>query len=370
MRVTTQTAVGTLLTNLDRSYRRITRYQAELSSGTRLNKISDDPAAVERSLALRSELRNVEQFQKNIDDGTGWLQLSEVTLSELESVFVQARGLAVQGARSTYNGAQRNAIADQIDQSLEHVLTLSGARYRGRYIFSGTRTSQVPFTARRDADGNILAVTSNGDISGSIDREIADGIVMRVNVPGNEVFGDPARIVVPLGKLPDDMDPDDAADLDTLFGDDHQLTLDELQARLDDAVPGSPALSSGARAYLIQLRDRYAQHQTNPFDALIGLRDALRTGEAERVRGALDHLEVVQDRISSVRGEVGARVNRMQTTRNVLDRVSDEMTRILSDDEDVDLSTAVVNLRQEQDVYQAALSSGTGLIPQTLMDFI
>ena len=57
-------------------------------------------------------------------------------------------------------------------------------------------------------------------------------------------------------------------------------------------------------------------------------------------------------------------------TQNVLDRVSVEMTSVLSQDEDVDLSTAIVNLTQEQDVFQAALASGNTVIPQSLMDFI
>jgi len=89
MRVTTGMAVGTLRTNLNRSYERIVRFQNELSSGTRINKLSDDPAGVERSLALRSELRNIEQFQNNIDDGMGWLELSEATLNELGTLFVR-----------------------------------------------------------------------------------------------------------------------------------------------------------------------------------------------------------------------------------------------------------------------------------------
>ena len=71
-----------------------------------------------------------------------------------------------------------------------------------------------------------------------------------------------------------------------------------------------------------------------------------------------------------MRGQIGARVNRMQTTLNVLDRVSVEMTSVLSQDEDVDLSATIVNLTQEQDVFQAALASGNTIIPQSLMDFI
>ena len=93
MRVTTRTAVDALIQNLDRSFSRISRFQKELSSGSRLNTLSDDPAAVERTLSLRGELRNIEQFQKNIDDGSGWLELSEAALNELEGLFVEARGL-------------------------------------------------------------------------------------------------------------------------------------------------------------------------------------------------------------------------------------------------------------------------------------
>ena len=60
----------------------------------------------------------------------------------------------------------------------------------------------------------------------------------------------------------------------------------------------------------------------------------------------------------------------MEMTYNLLDRVAVEMTSILSEDEDVDLASTIVNLRQEEDVFQAALASGNMVIPQSLMDFI
>ena len=300
MRVTTKTAVNTLLNNLDRSYGRIARFQNELASGTRLNTLSDDPAAVGRSLSLRAEIRNIEQFQKNINDGKGWLELSEATLNELEALFVEARGLAVQGATSTYNSSQRNAIADQVDQFLEHVLSLSEARYRGRYIFSGTQTEAPPYVSERDQNGTIVAVGPRGDTTGTIEREIADGVYTRVNISGQEIFEGPVKA----------------------------------------------------------------------FAVLIKLRNALQANDPEAVRGTQSELAGMRESISTTRGLVGARVNRMQITQNVLDRVSVEMTAILSEDEDVDLAATIVNLRQEEDVFQAALASGNMIIPQTLMDFI
>lgn len=299
MRITTRMAVGTLVNNLDRSYERIVRFQNELSSGTRLNSLSDDPAGIERSLAMRSELRNAEQFKKNISDGIGWLELSEATLSEMEALFVQVRGLAIQGSTSTFNAEQRNAIAGQVDQLLEHVQGLSEARYRGRYIFAGTQTADVPYVPDR-ANGVIIDVKPRGRTDGSIEREISDGIVMQVNVPGNELF----------------------------------------------------------------------EGDGNAFTTLIELRDALRDNAVERVGDSLTGLAEMRERISSVRGLIGARVNRMEITQNVLDRMSVEMTTILSEDEDVDLASTIVNLQQEQDVFQAALASGSVVVPQSLMDFI
>lgn len=369
MRVTTRMAVGTLVSNLNRSYERITNFQNQLSSGTRLNKLSDDPAAVERSLALRSELRNVEQFQKNIGDGVGWLELSEATLNELETLFVEARGLAVQGSTSTYNSSQRGAIADQVDQFLEHALSLSEARYRGRYIFSGTQTSSVPYSAQRDDNGNILSITPRADASGSIEREVGDGIVMQVNIPGREIFEDPSSISIRIDSLAEGLGPEDTVRLNEFFGETQRLTPESVQAVLDDTAI-DPPLSEDLRRVLENGLGDYSARQTNPFSVLVELRDALRDNNAEGVRGTLSKLANVRENISSVRGLVGARVNRMQTTQNVLDRISVEMTSVLSKDEDVDLSSTIVNLTQEQDVFQAALASGNTVIPQSLMDFI
>ena len=369
MRVTTRMAVGTLVGNLDRSYERITRFQAQLSSGTRLNSLSDDPAAVERSLALRSELRNIEQFQKNLSDGAGWLELSEATLGELETMFVEVRGLAVQGATSTYNASQRNAIADQVDQFLEHGLSLSETRFRGRYIFSGTQTGDVPYLPQRDAGGQIMDVVARGDSSGSIEREVSDGIVMQVNIPGRDIFENPLDIRLSIDALAQQVGDVGQDRITELFGESGQISAADVRGVLGDSNL-DPPLTSDIRRVLESSVEQLEARETNPFSALIELRDALRANDGESVRDTLDKLSNVREHISSVRGLVGARVNRMQTTQNVLERVSVEMTSVLSQDEDVDLSATIVNLTQEQDVFQAALASGNTVIPQSLMDFI
>lgn len=370
MRVTTQMAASNLVSNLNRSYQRVVRFQNELASGSRLNRLSDDPAAVQRSLALRSELRHIEQFDRNIQDGIGWLGLAEKALSDLETLFMEARGLAIQGASSTYNAAQRQAMANQIDQSLEHALALSESRHLGNYIFSGTRTSAPPYVARRGADGSVIGVEANGDIQGVINREISAGIVVPVNVPGSEVFSSPPDVTIPLGVVPDHLNPTDVDKLRELFGDDARITLDELTDFLQSTAPDADEKSPELEAHLREMRDRYATRQTNPFTALIELRDALRQDDTDAVRGTLGTLASMRDRFSTIRGSVGSRVQRLESTRGMLERVAGEMKSILADTEAVDIAATVVNLSQEQDILQAALASSNALMSRTLMDYI
>ena len=201
---------------------------------------------------------------------------------------------------------------------------------------------------------------------------------MQVNVPGNEIFENPRHIRLPLDRLAADLTVDDQArfeqitdtrsQLEAVVDQNRGVDIDALNAALDGEQ--DPPLSIELRDALMQTRKAFEDQQTNPFGVLLELSDALRENKIDDVRGTLGKLTSVSERISSVRGLIGARVNRMEITQNVLDRVAVEMTSILSEDEDVDLSSTIVNLRQEQDVFQAALASGSSIIPQSLMDFI
>ena len=138
---------------------------------------------------------------------------------------------------------------------------------------------------------------------------------------------------------------------------------------LNDDTAESP-LSDAVRNRLEQGIEDLQKTLTNPFSALLDLRDALRDDNISGVRDTFTKLSTVRENLSNTRGLLGARVNRMQTTQHVLDRVAVEMTSVLTEDEGVDLSATIVNLTQEQDVFQAALASGGTIIPQSLMDFI
>ena len=73
-----------------------------------------------------------------------------------------------------------SAYAKEVDQLLEETLRLSNTRHRDVYIFSGTKSKTAAYTATRDADEKITAVSFDGN-SDSTKIDIAPSTSMNGN---------------------------------------------------------------------------------------------------------------------------------------------------------------------------------------------
>jgi flagellar hook-associated protein 3 FlgL len=105
------------------------------------------------------------------------------------------------------------------------------------------------------------------------------------------------------------------------------------------------------------------------FDDISALETALNSGS----NGIDSNLAVLDKHINNLvaeRTELGARYNRVEL---INDRVSEQevvATRILSDNEDVDIERVITDLMMQESVHRAALSVGSRIIQPTLMDFL
>src|SRR5215218_10826679 len=121
MRVTTLMSSRATLRDLNDGLSRLTRLQSQLSSGKQITRPSDDPYGASRALSLRGELGGLDQFQRNVEDGIGWLNTSDTALGQMSDVLARVRELLVQGGTDTAGPSSRAAIADEIDQLTESV---------------------------------------------------------------------------------------------------------------------------------------------------------------------------------------------------------------------------------------------------------
>lgn len=146
MRITSNMIMNTVTRNLALSQSRFLRLQTMASSGRRINRPSDDPIGIAKDLGFRSDLSEISQFRKNIDQAVSWLNFSDQALANINELISSGKELTVQFANDTYDQNARAAGATQIRDIFEQIITAAETQFEGNYIFSGTRTNISPLS--------------------------------------------------------------------------------------------------------------------------------------------------------------------------------------------------------------------------------
>jgi flagellar hook-associated protein 3 FlgL len=197
MRVTNRMMVDTVINNLQANVETLDRIQNQVSSGKRVSRPADDPAAAALGVRLRHEKATDDQWQRNIEQSRSWLDATDQAMSDVGNALSRIRELAVQAANDTYSPEDRAHIADEIEQLHDHLAAALNTTVQGdQYIFAGTKTSVAPFA--NDPATHVATYTGN---SAAIRREVGPGTYMQVNVTGDNftaMFGHVEALVAAL----------------------------------------------------------------------------------------------------------------------------------------------------------------------------
>jgi flagellar hook-associated protein 3 FlgL len=156
----------------------------EMSTGKRVNLPSEDPAAAAGLVQNHTRADVVDQYTQNGNTVLQLLQTADSTLSSVVSEVNQAISLGVQGANDTLSAGDREALAQQISGTLANVVSQANLSYGGTYVFAGTATTAVPFTASSSAPSG-YQYNGNSNVNSVA---IGDGFQIPVNVPGDQLF--------------------------------------------------------------------------------------------------------------------------------------------------------------------------------------
>ena len=176
----TQRSLGSLQQGLGR----LSTIQEQLATGRILNRPSDSPADTTSAMRIRASLADQQQYARNAQDGLGWLGQIDNTLSGMSDQLRRARDLALQGANSGAVGpAARDALATEVDQIREGLLSSANSSYLGRPVFGGITAGDSAY----DATGAYVG------LPGQVLRVVGDGVLVDVQMAGPQAFGpDPA----------------------------------------------------------------------------------------------------------------------------------------------------------------------------------
>ena len=143
MRVTQSMLSNNMLRNLSKSYTSMNKYMDQLTTGKKINRPSDDPVIAMKGMRYRTEVGNVEQFQRNITEMHTWMDTSDDTLDETTQILNRLRDITVQASNGTYDTEQRKAIAKEVDQLQLQLVEVANTKVNNKYIFNGTQTNGV-----------------------------------------------------------------------------------------------------------------------------------------------------------------------------------------------------------------------------------
>lgn len=417
-RVTNRMLNDTMMFNLMRHQSDMDRTQEALATGRNVRLPRDNPIAAANQMLYRTRLTEVDQYASNIDESRSRLDEVDSALQSALRIFQRLRVLAVQGAHGIYTAFERKeAAAAEINELLEELVAIANTRSAtGRPIFGGfqTGTEDIPdpfvaiyqtLTAGNQGDA-MTGVEYRGNI-GRVQREVATGEYIDVNVPGNWVFWATNQIVTSNRDASDYKSETnqkiriDGVEINISAGD----TLDDIIIKINNAGLSVRA-SKGIRENLVLetttphqiwledvesgtvLRDLglvNPQYQNPPnnfdptatvdgmsiFEMVIQLRDDLVRGDQEVVGGRdLGLIDMALDNILRHIASVGAKQNRTEELARRSEYERTNVMGLLASNEGIDYAETIMNFRWIESVHQYALSVGARTIRPTLMDFL
>jgi len=170
-----------LMTNLNINRETMTELQNAAANGKEVSKSSDDPVRFAKASRFRKTLSQYDQYSRNINDGSGWVDNNALVMNEFHALIVDARSIAIQGSDASQSEETRQVLSDRVDDMIEESVATLNSTYLGKSIFSGTDTQNMePF----EYDGSNITYTGN---EGKMNRRISEGLDVEINITGSDI---------------------------------------------------------------------------------------------------------------------------------------------------------------------------------------
>jgi len=145
MRVSSSQTTALLLKSLQNQYSEYNGIAEQLSTGSSINKPSDNAIGYARVSNLKSQQTELDQYIENIETASSQLSASETQYSSMTDVMGSIRDLVVQAANGTYNSEDLANIATEISGLMDTMVDLCNQTdASGNYLFSGSLSDTAP----------------------------------------------------------------------------------------------------------------------------------------------------------------------------------------------------------------------------------
>jgi flagellar hook-associated protein 3 FlgL len=374
----------------------ITRLQEQISTGSRINRASDDPSAAYRVLGLNSEKRLLENYIDNMQQASDTLEISYGIIDEIKSAVSNEKVHLTQIVSDTYSALGKEQLIEEVNDVLEQVFALANTRHTNQYLFGGDDTNSAPYVAER-SNGEITSVTYEGN-SDSRSVEVASGLETKVFFVGEDIFcldsrDDPVFFGDDTGAAAGtstssvrgyvwltvtyndtsgkyELSIDGGASTVAVEGDTSNLAVTDSQTGRVLYVDGSNITATGTN--VVSVPGTY-----DIFDTLISLRDTMRNESdfssdivGQLISDSISALSELEDLLVAKSTSAASKVGFLESLKNTLDNIKFGTEDETANLQQADVTQIALDISRSEILYQMSVSVASKLMSLSLLDFI
>jgi flagellar hook-associated protein 3 FlgL len=300
MRISSRGYADLIKNSLSRPSQRLGKLYVQVTSGKRLQGVSDDPVAATRVVRAHNALTELDSRRFVISDAKRLLGGADGALGDVGEVLSSCYDLALRAMNASLSDAERLALAQEVRSHSASLVDAGNLTVQNAYVFSGTRTETMPF-----ADGTAvgLPVAYEGNHQQLV-YQTSPSQTVSVGFTGAQVFNYP------------------------------------------DAAGARPVSGTDA----------------DVFSLLQDLADSIESDELGRVEVLAPQVKACHEHVVSLRGQTGVMVQRCDAALQNCDSAETRLRELLSDDEDLDMTAAIVALSNEETAYKAVMGMTSRLL--------
>ena len=357
--------------------------EQQMTSGKRVNRASDDPAAAARAeRALASERRSIAS-QRSVDASSNAMALTEGALGDVTELLQSAREALLAAGNASYSDAERSVKADELAGLRQQLFAVANRNDgAGNYLFGGQGANQQPFV---DAAGGVQFHGSSGAAQAASGEPLPltmDGEPTWMQArTGNGVFE--TRAVTSNGSAW--IDPGSVTNPSQITGSSYRIQFAVVSGAttysvLKDGLPTTQTNLAFTPGQAVQIDGMAAKISGAPangdrfdivpstasltvFDALdkavADLKTPGRTGTQiqQTNSSSLSQFDSVLGQTISARSQVGATMARIDNVSGRLSALQLSSKTERSHAEDLDMTQAISDVGNQQTGYDAALKA-------------
>lgn len=321
MRLTNNMIMRKYMANLNTSLTTLNNLNEQVSSGMKFSKMSEDPATALKAFQVRRNLSQITLYKSNVLDIQNSLSDIEFSISNLNTTLSDINVQIIQGRTGTYNASDKIVIANTLKDMQQQILEISNSKFSGKFIFGGPNVMQPPFTLGTD---NKLLYNGVDVDTGTFTNEaiyVDIGLGLSTDTAGN---------IIP-------------------------------QSAFNKSHPGSELLGTGVDADGIS---------NNLYNVVGEIAKMFETNDLTNIDKYVNKFSKNVEEVMVQYANVGEKSKSLEYLSNRLDTDENNALHKQNDLEAVDLAKSILDFKNQEMSYNAALQMGAKILQLSLVDYL